>query len=120
MPEIKFTATPELPFDIRHLNYKKGDVVELSESGCYRWIRRGVAEFYKGTAKEMPQLAVDPVVEPVIADAVFETAEAAIVDEIPDYVAIDPDGNVSDLSAVPSGSEDKPRRGRKPKAVTED
>lgn len=117
MPEIKFTATPELPFDIRHLNYKKGDVVELSDDSCRRWIRRGVAEYHKGEPVETP------VVEPVVADVVVETVVAPIdgpvtgepVNEIPDYVAIDPDGNVSDLSDTPSEPEDKPRRGRKPR-----
>ena len=43
MPHIRFTETPVLPADIRHLNYQKGDVVELPQASCDRWIRRNVA-----------------------------------------------------------------------------
>lgn len=55
MPTIKFTATPELPFDIAHLDYKAGDVVDLPDASCRRWIRRGVAEYHV-VAKEMPRM----------------------------------------------------------------
>lgn len=46
MPTIKFTATPELPFDIAHLAYKAGDVLEMSDASARRWVRRGVAVYW--------------------------------------------------------------------------
>lgn len=45
MPTIKFTATPELPFDIAHLGYKAGDVLEMNDASARRWVRRGVAVY---------------------------------------------------------------------------
>lgn len=46
MPTIKFTATPELPFDIAHLGYKAGDVLEMNDASARRWVRRGVAVYW--------------------------------------------------------------------------
>lgn len=76
MPEIKFTVTPSLPRDIVHLAYKAGDVVELPEASCQRWIRRGVAEFHfpvkaeKSVEKAVAKKAevVDVKVEEPVAD----------------------------------------------------
>lgn len=78
MPEIKFTATPVLPFDIVHLDYKAGDVVDLPEASCRRWIRRGVAEYHvaaKVSAKEPAKIAVEApkVVEETVETAVDES-----------------------------------------------
>lgn len=59
MPTIKFTATPELPFDIAHLGYKAGDVLEMNDASARRWVRRGVAVYHVGVAKEMPRMEGD-------------------------------------------------------------
>lgn len=44
MPHIEFTSDPKLPADMKHLGFKKGDVVELTEDQCNRWIRRNCAK----------------------------------------------------------------------------
>lgn len=83
MPEIKFTATPELPRDIAHLAYKAGDVVDLPDDSCRRWIRRGVAVFHVRKAAEMPQMiapvAID--VAPLLEPEVVEPEMEVVADE---------------------------------------
>lgn len=58
MPTIKFTATPELPFDIAHLGYKAGDVLEMNDASARRWVRRGVAVYVSTFADTMERAKV--------------------------------------------------------------
>ncbi len=44
MPRIRFTATPKLPRDLKHLGYEKGMEVDLPDDQVNRWLRRGVAD----------------------------------------------------------------------------
>lgn len=76
MPKIIFTATPELPRDIKHLGYKQGDVVMLSPDGCERWIRRGVAKYHV----EPPAAPSLPLAETWVQPDGFDPETAAIDD----------------------------------------
>jgi hypothetical protein len=60
MPRIQFTADPKLPADMRHLGFKKGMTVELSEDHCERWIRRNCAT-YVTAAKPVQSAPAEPV-----------------------------------------------------------
>lgn len=82
MPTIIFTADPDLPRDIKHLGYKKGDIVTMADDSCRRWIRRNVAEYVK---------------EEVQPEPVGEHAVAALdmVDPVPDF-----DPETADVDAL--------------------
>lgn len=145
MPTIKFTATPELPFDIAYLGYKAGDVLEMSDASARRWVRRGVAVYYTGvpqrrldveiaeaelTANEVREelglpeipIALDPVLMP--ESAPFPTGgvttswseEPAKVDESEPLQASEPFMPTSDLIKAAQDSEDESPKRRGRKA----
>jgi hypothetical protein len=84
MPTIRFTATPELPFDIAHLGYKAGDVLEMNDASARRWVRRGVAVYVVEAAVPLPDGRRIPIE--------FRASEAAASELVsPDLpVALDP------------------------------
>lgn len=66
MPRIRFTVDPKLPRDLAHLDYKKGQEVDLPDDQANRWLRRGVAV----VVAEAPAAAAELPLEPEEAGAV--------------------------------------------------
>jgi hypothetical protein len=60
MPKIRFTADPKLPRDLKHLAFKKDQIVELAQDQCDRWIRRGVADMVPADTKPGKAAAAPP------------------------------------------------------------
>lgn len=109
MPKIKFTATPKLPADYRHLGYVKGMEIEGTKDWCDKWVvSRNVAVYVGG---ETVAKVVEPVAEP--AEPVTVGVRVDADGKFQAYVEPEPVAvleTVAEPKAAPKF--DTPRRGR--------
>lgn len=77
MPKIKFTATPKLPADYKHLGYVKGMEIEGTKDWCDKWVIGRNVAVYVGD-EITPVAAIEPVVEPVAEPVVEPTVEPIV------------------------------------------
>lgn len=77
MRKIRFTCTPKLPDDYKHLGYVEGTEITDRDGWCAKWVNRGFAVYIEeaDTGKETPifQGAADPSPEEPEADGIEPT-----------------------------------------------